>query len=84
MSDYTTYHGYWFFSLRDNEIIRAKDLTEEYCILNCPQEYVGPFPTRFEAWEYKEAHPDESEKFHKTIKEMEEFLYGECCQTCSM
>lgn len=83
MSDYT-YHGYWFFSLRDNEIIRAKDLTEEYCILNCPQEYIGPFPTRFEAWEYKEAHPDESEKFHKTIKEMEEFLYGKCCQTCSM
>ena len=70
------YHRYWFFSLRENEILRAKDSAEEYYFLNCPQEYIGPFPTRFEAWQYKEAHPMESEKFHQMLKEMEEFYYG--------
>ena len=34
----SNYHGYWFYGLKNDEIIQAKDLTEEYLILNCPQE----------------------------------------------
>lgn len=30
------YHGYWFYDLKDGKIIQAKDLTEEYCLLNAP------------------------------------------------
>lgn len=74
MSNY--YHGYWFFSLRDDEIVRAKDLTDEYWLLNCPQEYIGPFPTRFEAWQYQNAHLDASKKFHQMLKDMEAYYYG--------
>lgn len=68
-----TYRGYWFFSLREDEILQAKDLLDEYTILNCPQEYVGPFKTQRGAELYKSAHPDESKKFHQTLKEMKEY-----------
>lgn len=74
----SNYHGYWFYHLRTDEIIQAKDLTEEYCILNCPQEYEGPFKTKLGACRYKAAHPDEHEKFMKMLKDMEEYYYGEC------
>lgn len=73
-----TYHGYWFFSLRDDKVLQAEDLLDEYTILNCPQEYVGPFKTQRGAELYKSTHPDESKKFHQMLKEMEEFYYGEC------
>ena len=70
------YHGYWFWGLRNDEIFQAKDLTEEYCVLNMPQEYEGPFCTEDEALTYRFAHPKMQEQFIKAIKEMEEFLYG--------
>lgn len=70
------YHGYWFYGLRKDEIIRGKDLAEEYCLLNCPQEYMGPFPTRFEAWEFKSAHPKMSEEFNKQVQEMMEAYFN--------
>lgn len=70
------FHGYWFYGLRDDKIVQSKDSVDEYWLLNCPQEYIGPFLTRLEAWEYKTAYPEEHKKFHQTIKEMEEFYYG--------
>lgn len=70
------YHGYWFYGLRKDEIIQAKDAVEEYTILNRPQEYMGPFPTRFEAWEFKSAHPKMSEEFNKQVQEMMEAYFN--------
>ena len=78
-----TYHGYWFFSLRNDKVIQAKDLLDEYTILNCPQEYVGPFKTQAGAEHYKMTHPNESKKFHQMIKEMEEFYFDKRNQDCS-
>ena len=71
------YNGYWFWGLRDDIIFQAKDLTEEYCVLNMPQEYEGPFRTKNEALVYRLAHPKMQERFVQAIKEMEEFFYGE-------
>lgn len=48
-----TYHGYWFFSLREDKVLQTEDLLDEYTILNCPQEYVGPFKTQRGAELYK-------------------------------
>lgn len=72
------YHGYWFWDLGDDKIIQAKDLMDEYCLLNCPQSVTGPFKTEASANLYKAAHPDESKKFNEMLKDMEEFYYGEC------
>ena len=71
-----TYHGYWFFSLREDKILQAEDLLDEYIILFRPQEYIGPFKTQRDAELYKSTHPDESKEFHQMLKEMEEFYYG--------
>lgn len=68
-----TYHGYWFFGLRENKVLQSVDLLDEYTILNCPQEYVGPFNTQKEAEVYKTTHPNESKKFHQMLKDLEEF-----------
>ena len=72
-----TYHGYWFFSLREDKIIQAEDLLDEYTILNCPQEYDGPFKTQSVAERYRAAHPNRSKEFNDSLKEMEEFYYGQ-------
>ena len=66
-----TYHGYWFFSLREDKIFQSIDLLDEYTILNCSQEYMGPFNTQKEAEAYKATHPNESKIFHQMLKEME-------------
>lgn len=71
------YHGFWFYHLATDEIVQAKDLAEEYCILNCPQEYEGPFKTKLNACRYRAEHPDEHKKFIQSLKDMEEFYYGE-------
>lgn len=71
------YHGYWFYHLPTDKVVQAKNLAEEYCILNCPQEYEGPFKTQLNACRYRAAHPDESKKFNQMLKEMEECYYGE-------
>ena len=71
------YCGYWFWNLRDNTILRAKDLTEEYCILNCPQEYEGPFCAEDEALFYRFNHPNLHKNYIKAIREMEEFYCAE-------
>lgn len=71
------YNGYWFWGLRDDIVFQTKDLTEEYCVLNMPQEYEGPFRTKNEALVYRFAHPKMQERFIQGIKDMEEFLYGE-------
>lgn len=68
-----TYHGYWFFGLREDKVLQSIDLLDEYTILNCPQGYVGPFNTQKEAETYKTTHPNESKKFHQMLKELEEF-----------
>ena len=70
------YKGYWFYGLRYNEIIQAKDLTDEYCLLNCPQEYDGPFRTEEEALAYSFANPTLHKDFLKSLKDMENFIYG--------
>lgn len=72
-----TYKGYWFYGLRNDEIIQAKDLTEEYCLLNCPQEYDGPFRSEEDAELYKAAHPGLSEKFNKDLQEYYEYCNPE-------
>lgn len=71
------YHGYWFYDLEDDKIIQAKDLTDEYCLLNCPQIYDGPFKTEADANLYRAAHPNLSKDFNRSLKEMEEYYYGE-------
>ena len=70
------YHGYWFYGLKDDTIIQAKNLTEEYCILNCPQEFEGPFLTEDDALLYRINHPNLHKNYIKAIKEMEEFYYA--------
>lgn len=70
------YHGYWFWSLRDDTIFQAKDLTDEYCVLNIPQEYEGPFRTEDEALAYRFAHLKMQERFIQSLREMEEFYCG--------
>jgi hypothetical protein len=70
------YKGYWFWSLRDDTILKAKNLLEEYCILNCPQEYEGPFLTEDDALEYRLVHPNLHKSFIKAIKEMEEIYFA--------
>ena len=70
------YHGYWFWSLRDDTIFQAKDLTDEYSTLHCPQEHEGPFLTAEEAYKYRSAHPKLYERFIQSMKEMEEFYFG--------
>lgn len=71
------YKGYWFYGLRNDEIIQAKDLTEEYCLLNCPQEYDGPFRSKEDAELYKAAHPGLSENFNKDLQEYYEYCNPE-------
>lgn len=71
------YHGYWFYHLPTDKIVQAKDLTEEYCILNCPQEYEGPFKTKLNACRYRVAHPDAHEKYVKDLEEYWRFCNGE-------
>lgn len=70
------YHGYWFYGLRNDEIIQAKNLMEEYCILNCPQEYEGPFTTQDEAYNYYLTHPNLHKNFIKNLEEMERYYFG--------
>lgn len=72
------YHGYWFYGLRNDEIIQAKDLAEEYCLLNCPQEYDGPFTYEAQVIRYRLANPTLSRDFNQMLKDMEKFYYGEC------
>ena len=72
------YHGYWFYGLRNDEIIQAKDLVEEYSLLNCPQEYDGPFIYEAQAIRYRLANPTLSHDFNQMLKDMEKFYYGEC------
>ena len=67
------YHGYWFYGLRNDEIIQAKDLTDEYCLLNAPQEYDGPFKTEEEVKKYKVTHPILSEQFNKDLQDYWEY-----------
>ena len=71
------YKGYWFYGLRNDEIIQAKDLTEEYCLLNCPQEYDGPFRSEEDAELYKTAHPGLSENFNKDLQAYYEYCNPE-------
>ena len=72
------YYGYWFCDLSDNKIIQAQDLMDEYCLLNYPQSVTGPFKTEASANLYKATHPDESKKFNKMLKDMDEFYCGGC------
>lgn len=73
----SNYHGYWFYGLKNDEIIQAKDLVEEYLILNCPQEYAGPFKDKALAEYYKLTHPNASIDFNKNLNEYYKFCYGE-------
>ena len=73
----SNYHGYWFYGLKNDKIIQAKDLMEEYLLLNCPQEYAGPFKDQALAKYYKLAHPNASVDFNKDLNEYHKFCYGE-------
>ena len=69
------YCGYWFWNLRNDTVLQAKDLIEEYSILNCPQEYEGPFHTEDEALFYRFNHPNLHKNFIEAMRKMEEFYY---------
>lgn len=71
------YKGYWFYGLRNDEIIQAKNLTDEYCLLNCPQEYIGPFKNQEDAELYKAAHPNISKEFNNFLQEYYEYCNPE-------
>lgn len=68
------YHGYWFYDLQNDKIIQAKDLTEEYCLLNCPQSIDGPFKEERDVKKYIEQHPNLSKEFNESLQK-----YLECC-----
>lgn len=72
------YHGYWFYHVPTDEVVQAKDLTEEYCILNCPQEYEGPFKTSLNAHRYRAAHPTAHEEYLRWAEDYQRFCNGEC------
>ena len=72
------YYGYWFYHLPTDKIIQAKDLTEEYCMLNYPQEYEGPFENELNACRYKVTHPNAHEEYVKDLEEYWRFCNGEC------
>ena len=61
------YHGYWFYGVRYDEILKARDLSEEYCLLNCPQEYYGPFNSYEEAITFRNENTNLSEEFNKNV-----------------
>lgn len=71
------YHGYWFWDLRNDKIIQAKDLLDEYWLLNCPQEYEGPYLSQKSAMLEQSSNHYLSENFQASLKEMEEFYFGE-------
>lgn len=71
------HHGYWFYDLQANKIIQAKDLLEEYCLLNCPQSVHGPFKDKIDVEKYVEKHPNLSEKFNKDLQEYWEYCNQE-------
>lgn len=73
----SNYHGYWFYGLKNDEIIQAKDLMEQYLILNSLQEYAGPFKDKALAEDYKLTHPNASVDFNKELNEYYKFCYGE-------
>jgi hypothetical protein len=67
------YQGYWFWDLRNDKIIQAKDLSEEYVLLNCPQECEGPFKNEIIANEYKKRNPNLSKDYLEFVRELYEF-----------
>ena len=71
------YHGYWFYHVPTDKIVQAKDLTEEYCILNCPQEYEGPFITSLHAHQYRAKHPTAHKDYLQWVEDYQRFCNGE-------
>lgn len=74
---YKEYSGYWFYWLRDDKIIQAKSLIEEYNLLNCPQEYVGPFKNEEDAELFKTNNPNLSKEFNQFLQEYWEYCHQE-------
>ena len=70
------YHGYWFYWVRYDEILKARSLSEEYCLLNCPQECYGPFKSYEEAITFRNENPNLSEEFNKMLQDFEEMYYS--------
>lgn len=66
---YKEYGGYWFYWLRDDRIIQAKSLIEEYNLLNCPQEYIGPFKNEEDAELFRTNNPNLSKEFNQFLQE---------------
>lgn len=71
------YKGFWFYGLRNDKILQAEDLMEEYILLNCPQEYDGPFKSKEAAEAYKTAHPNLSKEFNEDLQKMWEYCNQE-------
>lgn len=71
------YHGYWFYDLQNDKIIQAKNLIEEYCLLNCPQSVDGPFKDELDVRKYVEQHPNLSKEFNKSLQEFWEYCNQE-------
>lgn len=72
MYDYQ-YHGYWFYSLRNNILYQAIDLNDEYCLLNCPQEFEGPFENKQDGEKWIKNHPNAHNNFIKFLQEYYEY-----------
>ena len=47
-------------------------------MLNCPQEYEGPFENELNACRYKATHPNAHEEYVKDLEEYWRFCNGEC------
>ena len=56
----------WFYSILDDKIVEAKTMTEEYCYLQYPQAYKGPFRDKEDIKKYLNLSKD----FNKMLEEM--------------
>ena len=65
---------YWFYSLRYDKVIHAENMIDEYCYLNCPQEYDGPFKTEEEALAYQKANPHLTIEFNEFLEEFQKSM----------
>jgi hypothetical protein len=68
---------YWFYSLRYDKVVHAENMIDEYCYLNCPQEYDGPFNTEEEAIAYQKANPHLTIEFNEFLEEYQRLIEEE-------
>ena len=60
----------WFYDILDDKIVEAKTITEEYCYLQSPQSYDGPFRNKEDVEKYLKKYPNLSKDLNKALEEM--------------